>query len=137
MAMNRIARPRGLTAWRLALTCCVVACNSDTVCVTQCALSTPAEISVTASNAPAGIVGLTMTVTGPVLTGPDTSCSQGPGGKDVCTIYGAPGDYHVTLNAPGYQSSVLSFTATGKTVGCCGDLADTQTLSVVMQPASD
>lgn len=135
--MNRFAHSGRLIGWRLGLTCCVVACSSDAVCVVQCPVSEPAEISVTASNAPAGIVGLTMTITGPVMTGMINSCSQGPGAADICRIYGAPGDYRVTLSAPGYQPMVVSLTAAAKNVACCGDLAVTQTPSVVMQPLSD
>lgn len=135
--MNQIARSGGLIGWRLGLTCCVVACSSDTVCVVQCPLSEPAEISVNASNAPTGIVGLRMTIAGPVTSAMTSSCSQGPGAADICRIYGAPGDYHVTLSAPGYQPSVVSFTAAAKSVSCCGNLAVTQTPSVVMQPATD
>ena len=131
--INRIARPRRIAVWRWALSCCVVACSSDAVCQTTCVPSEAAEISVTASNAPTGIVGLTMTIAGPVG---NASCSRGSGAVDVCTIYGGPGDFHVTLNAPGYQPSVVSFTATAKTKECCGDFAVTRTLSVVMQPAS-
>jgi hypothetical protein len=124
------------------------------VCVVQCAVSEAAEISVTANNAPSGIAGLTMTVSGPVLTsslcqGNDctglncspnfgcTTCSQGPGAKDFCAIFGAPGSYQVTLSAPGYQPNVLGFTTASHTAGCCADMALTQTLSVVMQPATD
>jgi len=98
--INRIARPRRIAVWRWALSCCVVACSSDTVCVIQCVVSEAAEISVTANNAPTGIVGLTMTVSGPVFAFTNscqglgcTSCNQGPGAEDICTIYGAPGSY--------------------------------------------
>ena len=144
--INRIARPRRIAVWRWALSCCVVACSSDTVCVVTCVTSEAAEISVTANNAPTGIVGLTMTISGPVFAFTSscqglgcTSCSQGPGAKDICTIYGPPGSYQVTFSAPGYQPNVLSFTVASHTTsgGCCADLAVTQTPSVVMQPASD
>jgi hypothetical protein len=81
-------------------------------------------------------VGLTMTIAGPV-SNLGTSCSQSSGAVDVCTIYAGPGDFHVTLSAPGYQPSVLSFTAKSRNVRCCGDLAATQTLSAVMQPATN
>jgi hypothetical protein len=81
-------------------------------------------------------VGLTMTIAGPV-SNLGTSCSQSSGAVDVCTIYAGPGDFHVTLSAPGYQPSVLSFTAASKNVDCCANVPVAQTLSVVMQPASD
>jgi hypothetical protein len=124
-------------AWRLALTCCVVACSSDAVCVITCPSPEAAEISVTASNAPTGIVGLTMTIAGPVSALGNTACSHGSGAVDVCTIYEEPGDFRVTLSAPGYQPNVLSFTATSKNVACCANLPVAQTLSVVMQPTSE
>jgi hypothetical protein len=149
--MKRVAR--GIAVWRWTLSCCVVACSSDAVCVVMCAPPKAAEISVTATNAPTGIAGLTMTITGPVVPssvcqGPRcstdcspnfgcTGCSQVPQPKDICAIYGEPGSYQVTLNAPGYQLYVLSFTAASFDAGCCAGQAVTQTPSVVMQPAAD
>jgi hypothetical protein len=133
--MNRIARPRGFAIWQLALTCCVVACSSDAPCVVACAIPQVAEISVTASNAPMGIAGLAMAITGPVSTAQNNSCSQGAGPIDLCTIYGGTGDLQVTLSAPGYQTSTLNFSVTGSDSGCCGHV-DRQTLSVVLQPTN-
>jgi hypothetical protein len=113
---------------------CAAACN-DSPCVTlPCPESLAAEISVTANNAPTGIAGLTVSAAGSTTTIP---CSQGSGPTTVCWILGAPGVYHLTLSAPGYQSVPLTFSVTGTAGGCnsCGH-ADTQTLSVVLQPGS-
>ena len=69
----------------------VVACSSDEPCP-PCPQPLAAMISVTAPNAPTGIVGLTMTLTGALVGG--GPCSQpGSGPTVVCEIRGGPGDY--------------------------------------------
>ncbi len=88
-----------------------------------------------ATNAPNGISGLTGTVTGAVVGG--ISCAPPSGPTISCLLPGAPGAYHVTFSAPGYQNSTLDFAVTGSDGGCnrCGE-DDTKQLSVVMQPAA-
>jgi hypothetical protein len=95
-------------------------------------MPTAATISVSAANAPTGIAGLTMNVTGVVLTnGP---CTIAP--VSTCMVMGSPGTYRVQLNAPGYKPAELNFTITGTSAGCntCGHV-DTQQLAVTMQPS--
>lgn len=113
----------------------VAACASDAaVCVAYpCAIPEAGRITVTATNAPIGVAGLTMTVSGAVsASGP---CTQGSDGTSVCHINGGVGAYHVQLSAPGYQPTTLDFTATGTSPGCntCGHI-DLQERSVVLQP---
>lgn len=126
--------PGSRRALKFLLTGCVVACK-DSPCVAQpCPESVAAEISVTANNAPMGILGLTAAVTGSTTSIP---CEGGSGPTTVCRIVGGPGAYHLTLAAPGYQSVALNFTVTGTASGCstCGR-ADTQTLTAIMQPSA-
>ena len=121
------------------MTCCAVACASDPTCQASCATNQVAWIFVSATNAPQGpATGLTMTITGPFVPEP-SGCSVGFGAEDMCIISGGPGDYNVTLTAPGYQPSVVSFKAPppSKPDACgCQDFF-TQRISVVMQPATD
>jgi hypothetical protein len=94
-----------------------------------------AEISVTAPNAPTGIAGLSMTLSGAEIgSGP---CSSGTGNVTICYILGGPGTYSVALSAPGYQTDTVSFTATGTAAGCntCGHV-DLQLLSVTLRPTA-
>lgn len=137
-ALAGAARPRGIAAWRLALTCCAVACKSDMVCVETCVSPGVAEINVSATNAPLGPVGLTMTVVGPAILD-QSGCSGGVTFGDECGITGGPGSYQVTLNAPGYQPAIVNFDAPApsKPDACgCQDF-HLQTFSVVMQPVTD
>jgi hypothetical protein len=78
-----------------------------------------------------------MVIAGPVI--PDQSgCQVGFGEGDMCIVEGAAGGYQVTLSAPGYQPSVVSFNAPQPKLGPCEcQEFDTQTISVVMQPATD
>jgi hypothetical protein len=119
---------------RLVPACLAIACSSDANCIYYpCAVPEAAEISVTASNAPAGIPGLTMSVSGSVSgVGP---CNHDVGATSVCHVMGGPGEYQVELSAPGYQTSALKFTVTGTAAGCntCGHV-DLQRLSVVLSP---
>jgi hypothetical protein len=121
---------------RLFVTTILVAgCASDAaVCVYYpCPIPEAGRIAVTATNAPIGVAGLTMTVSGAVSgSGP---CTQGSDGTSVCHINGGVGAYHVQLSAPGYQPTTLDFTATGTSPGCntCGHV-DLQQRSVVLQP---
>lgn len=125
---------RSRCSWTFVLMCCVGACSDSPCLALPCAESTAAEISVTANNAPMGIAGLTVSVAGSTTSIP---CDRGSGPTTVCWIFGGPGDYHLTLSAPGYQSVPLNLTVTGTAGGCnsCGH-ADTQILSEVMQPGS-
>ena len=113
-----------------------IACSGDANCLLlPCPPPEAAEISVSAPNAPAGISGLTMTISGPARgSGP---CSPGSGGVSVCHIPGGPGTYAVDVAAPGYQTVTVRFTATGTSAGCntCGHV-DLQQLSVVIQPTT-
>jgi hypothetical protein len=125
--------PRRLGVARFAvLSCAVVACSSDTVCP-PCAEPLAASISVSAANAPNGIVGMTMSWTGP-STG-NGSC-QGSGPTVLCDILGGPGDYHVTLNAPGYQANAFTVSVPGTVEGCGCAKVTRQNVSVVMQPSA-
>ena len=111
----------------------VAACSSDCVYY-PCPLPEAAEISVTANNAAAGVPGLTLAISGAVVsTGP---CQPGSGATSVCHVLGGPGAYQAVLSAPGYQTDSIKFTVTGTTAGCntCGHV-DRQLLSVVLQPA--
>ena len=122
---------RGILRWTVPA-CLVVACSSDANCIYYpCAQPEAAEISVTASNAPSGIPGLTMAVSGSVTGG--GPCDQGAGATNICRVMGGPGPYQVELSAPGYQTAALKFTVTGTAAGCntCGHV-DLQRLSVVM-----
>ena len=115
----------------------VAGCASDAVvCVYYpCPIPEVGTIAVTGTNAPIGVAGLAMVVTGAVLTsGP---CTEGTDGTSICHINGGIGTYHVVLSAPGYLSVTVDFTATGTAAGCntCGSV-DRQQRSVVLQPAS-
>jgi hypothetical protein len=113
-----------------------VACPGDAGCVLYpCPPQDAAEISVTAPNAPAGIVGLTMIARSGAETG-SGPCNHGTGAVSVCYLLGGPGTYSVDLSATGYQTATVRFTATGTAAGCntCGH-TDTQRLSVVLQPS--
>ena len=122
-------------SWRsLVLVAVAAACSGDACVYYPCPAPLAAEISVTAPNAPAGVPGLTMAISGAEIgSGP---CNQGTGGASVCDVFGGPGTYSVELAAPGYQTATVKFTATGSAAGCntCGHV-DRQLLSVVMQPA--
>jgi hypothetical protein len=135
MSTDRLhARQR--RSWQLlVLASLAVACSGDTCVLYPCPQSEAAEISVTAPNAPTGIAGLSMAITGAVVgSGP---CNQGTSGVSVCYIDGGPGTYSVALSAPGYQTATVRFTATGTAAGCntCGHV-DRQLLSVVLQPTA-
>ena len=132
-------------AWRLALTCCVVACSSDAVCVINARprgrrdfrhREQRADRNRGAYDDNRGTRSASEYISGSEALSP-AACSHGSGAVDVCTIYEEPGDFRVTLSAPGYQPNVLSFTATSKNVACCANLPVAQTLSVVMQPTSE
>jgi hypothetical protein len=115
----------------------VAGCASEAaVCVYfPCAVPEAGRIAVTATNAPIGVAGLTMTVSGAISgSGP---CTEGDDGTSVCHVNGGIGTYHVQLSAPGYQSTTLAFTATGTAAGCntCGHV-DLQQRMVVLQPTS-
>lgn len=132
MAAKNGARNRE-TMRLLMLASLAAACSSDCV-YNPCPLPNAAEISVTASNAPAGIPGLTAAITGALMT--TLTCS--PTASDtLCRIPGGPGVYHAKLSAPGYQTVDVTFTVTGTSAGCntCGHV-DLQRLSVAMQPAT-
>jgi hypothetical protein len=106
-----------------------LACKGDAECIFYpCPLPIAAIISVSASNAPAGIAGLTVMVSGVVTGG--GPCTQG-----LCHVFGGRGNYHVELQAPGYVPAALNLTITGEDAGCntCGHI-DTQAVSVTMQP---
>ena len=126
-------------AWdvrRLFVTSILVAgCASDAVVCAYypCAVPEAGRIAVTATNAPIGVAGLTMTVSGAVSS--SGSCTQGSDGTSVCHINGGVGTYHVQLSAAGYLPTTLDFTATGTSPGCntCGHV-DLQQRSVVLQP---
>jgi hypothetical protein len=108
----------------------LLACKGDAECIYYpCPLPIAATITVSASNAPAGIAGLAVMVSGVVTGG--GPCTQG-----VCHVFGGRGSYHVELQAPGYVPVALNLTITGEDAGCntCGRI-DTQTVSVTMQPA--
>jgi hypothetical protein len=141
MVMDQIARQRGIAAWQLALTCCAVACASDPTCLGggTCPSGEIADISVSAPDAPLGPVGLTMVITGPVYTPDQSTCGGGVTFPAGCGIIGAPGRYQVTLSAPGYQPSVVSFNEPpfGKPSACGCVSIEVQKISVVMQPVSD
>jgi hypothetical protein len=80
----------------------VAGCARDAVvCVYYpCPVPSAGKITVTATNAPIGVAGVTMTVTGAILaSGP---CTQGADGTSICHIDGGIGSYHVQLSAPGY-----------------------------------
>ena len=134
LMLARRRRPSPAALQWLLLPCLGLACSGDASCIYYpCPLPEAAEISVAANNAPAGIPGLTMAITGALVgTGP---CTQGSGAMSVCHVLGGPGDYRVDLSAPGYQGVSLTFTVTGTAAGCntCGHV-DRQALSVVMQP---
>jgi hypothetical protein len=135
MIIPTFARPRLVLAGRVGLACCALACSNDSQCLAlPCPFPIAALISVTAANAPTGIVGVTGVVTGTLSE--MTSCGQGAEPAVVCLISGGPGVYHVVLSASGYQSATLDFTVAGKAAGCnsCGE-ADTKHLTVVMLPA--
>ena len=106
-------------------------CAGDAiVCNLPCPLPEVGAITVTASNTPAGIAGVSVTVGG-VTRG----CPQGIDGAAVCHIYGNLGTYHVVLSAPGYQSASVDFTATDAAPSTCGcGQVDTQRRSVALQP---
>jgi hypothetical protein len=92
-----------------------------------------AILSVSAANAPAGIVGLTLSING-------AAASSGPCVLDsisTCRVFGGTGTYGVQVSAPGYKSVQLTLIVTGTDAGCntCGKI-DTQNLSVTMQPAA-
>ena len=112
----------------------VAGCASDAVvCVHYpCAPPEAGRIAVTATNAPIGVAGLTMTVSGAVIS--SGSCTQGTDGTSVCHIFGGVGTYHVQLSAAGYLPTTLDFTATGTSPGCntCG-YVDLQQRSAVLQ----
>jgi hypothetical protein len=134
MRIQQLDPPRAFTDWRIVLACCVVACSSDSQCLAlPCPLLEAAEITVTATNAPAGIPGLTATVSG--ASTETIPCNQRAGETTVCQIRGSPGDYHVTLSAPAYQNTTLDFTVTGTTGGCnrC-DQVDRRQLAAVLKP---
>lgn len=136
MVDSRIRILRNRSAWRIALACSVVACSNDAQCLAlPCPLPIAAEISVSATNAPNGITGLSGAVTGAVVGG--VSCQSPSGPTTECSLLGPVGNYHVVFTAPGYQNSTLDFSVTGSDGGCnrCGQ-DDTKQLSVVMQPAS-
>lgn len=113
---------------------CAAACNEPCVAST-CPISEAAEISVSANNAPAGIAGLMTAVAGGTTAIP---CEQGSGSTTVCRIVGGPGDYGVTLSAPGYQSVTLNFRVTAATTTGCDTrgTADKQMLSEFLQPGN-
>jgi hypothetical protein len=116
------------------LACALLACKDDAQCIFYpCPLPLAATISVSALNVPAGIPGLTMTVSGAVTGG--GPCNQGP--VSTCVLMGGPGTYRVELRAPNYAPAELNLTITGTDAGCntCGHV-DSQQVSVTMQPAA-
>lgn len=128
---------RAFAVGRIALACSVVACSSDSPeCLAlPCPFPIAAEITVSATNAPNGITGLSGAVTGAVVGG--ISCQPPSGPTISCLLPGPIGTYHVVFSAPGYQNSTLDFSVTGSDGGCnrCGE-DDTKQLVVVMQPAT-
>ena len=111
----------------------LLGCRGDAACVLYpCPMPIAATINVSAANAPTGIVGLSMTISGAVTgTGP---CSAGA--VSACLVLGGRGNYHVQLQAAGYAPTQLDLSITGADAGCntCGHV-DAQRVTVVMQPA--
>ena len=120
----------------LLMSILVAACASDAAVCTYylCPVPHAGTITVTGSNSPVGVAGLTMTVTVGGAVGESGACTEGSDGTSVCHIDGSIGTYHVALNAPGYQPATVDFTATGVAAGCntC-DHVDLQQRSVVLQ----
>ena len=134
MTQTRDSRlPRYVFRWLIPVAV-VAACSSDCVYY-PCPLPEAAEIAVTANSSPAGISGLTLAVSGAVVT--TAPCSLGSDGTSVCRVMGGPGVYQAKLSAPGYLTTSMTFTVTGAAAGCntCGHV-DRKLFSVVMQPAA-
>ena len=110
----------------------LLTCSHDATCVFYpCPLPLAVVASVSAANAPAGIPGLVLTVSGTFTE--SAPCSQAP--VSTCQVYGGTGTYHVQVSAPGYATAQLDLTVTGTDAGCntCGHV-DTQRPSITMQP---
>jgi hypothetical protein len=113
-----------------------LACVADPVCVGRaCGTLDAAHISVSAPNAPGGLSGVTIVVNGDTNTVNQDPCIAGGAAVSTCSVHGGRGTYSVEVRAPGYQTAIVKFTATGTPANCyhC-DSVDTQLLSVVLQP---
>jgi len=114
--------------------CCgaLVACSSDCSNLSRpCPLPEAVRLSVSAANAPSGIDGLSVAVTGTVQG--DASCQPGP--VTVCHVLGPFGQYHLTISAPGYQTQQLQVTVNAAPVKCnvCS-VGEVEDRTVVLQP---
>lgn len=127
-----VTTPR-LFQWVLSASL-LAACSSECVFY-PCPLPEAAVISVAGSNGKAGIPGLAVSISSPVIT--TIACEQESDGTDICRVPGPFGVYQATLSAPGYQTARITFTVTGVAAGCntCGRV-DRQLLSVVLKPAT-
>jgi len=109
----------------------ILACGDDSCIVPPCAAPLAIDLAVSATNAPAGITGLTFTVGGAVSGG--GFCQKAP--VTHCYVQGPAGVYELELSAPGYAQVKIGVTVNGTETAACGcPRPETQLLSVVMQP---
>lgn len=103
----------------------LLGCGDEPCVIPPCAPPIAIDLAVSAPNAPAGIVGLSLTV-----GGVPQSCQSGA--ISHCYVQGPAGDYELQLNAPGYIPVKLGVTVNGVQAKCSCMTVETKQLTVVM-----
>lgn len=107
----------------------LLACKDNGPCsILPCPLFEAVTVTVSAANGQS-VANLAIAVN-------DASPQASVCDKSVCHVFGGPGQYRLSISAPGFSSGQTSVTVTGTPAGCgtCGQV-DRQQIAVVLQPA--
>ncbi|HVX39048.1 MAG TPA: hypothetical protein VHB25_05675 [Gemmatimonadaceae bacterium] len=108
-----------------------IACGHDATAACPpigyaCALRAAVDVQVVSAVGGAAVDSVSMQATGPVT-------AEAPCSGSVCTVYGNPGDYQLTISAPGYQPvhlEVMVHAAETPKCGCPSVQTEQRTVSL-------
>lgn len=110
----------------------ILACKDDGPCLAYpCPLFEAVTVTVSAANSTSPPSGVAVVVS--EVPGQTVPCDA----QAVCHVYGGPGKYDLTVNAPGFNPQQIQVTVAGEPAGCnsCGRL-DRQQIAVTLSPAT-